>query len=72
MSDTLTTDRSTVIDVGAIIDFENGELTEDEVVELFQVLIDTGVVWRLQGFYGRTATDLIEAGLCTPAEVALG
>ena len=30
----------------------------------FQYLIDTGIVWGLQGWYGRTATDLINAGIC--------
>lgn len=49
-----------------LIAFENGELDEDEAVELFQGLIDSGLAWRLQGFYGRTANDLIEAGLCSP------
>ena len=42
--------------------YELGELDEDEVVTLFQHLIDTGIVWHLQGSYGRTATALIESG----------
>ena len=45
--------------------FELGTLDQDQVIQLFQGLIDTGVVWQLQGFYGRTARDLINAGLCT-------
>lgn len=46
-----------------IIAFENGELDQEGVVDLFQVLVNRGIVWQLQGFYGRTAVDLIEAGL---------
>ena len=46
-----------------IIAFEDGELTEEEVIELFQGLVDTGLAWQLQGFYGRTAKQLIDAGL---------
>ena len=37
---------------------------EDEVAAAWQFLIDTGVVWQLQGWYGRTAQALIEKGLC--------
>lgn len=47
-----------------LIAFEDGELEYDETIELFQHLIDTGMAWKLQGFYGRTAKDLIDAGLC--------
>jgi len=50
-------------DIGKLIAFEEGELDEDEVVELFQDLVDTGLAWQLQGFYGRTAAALIDAGL---------
>ena len=51
-------------DVDKIIRFENGEMDDDEVVEFFQSMIDSGVVWQLQGFYGRNAMALIEAGMC--------
>jgi hypothetical protein len=51
--------------VGFIMAFEGGEVSEEELVEGFQHLIDTGQAWTLQGFYGRTAAALIEAGLCS-------
>lgn len=41
------------------------EATEEEVREAMQHLIDTAVVWRLQGSYGRMAVDMIESGVCT-------
>jgi hypothetical protein len=43
--------------------YEDGKLSEDEVIELFQSLVDNGWAWSLQGRYGRTAMDLIGAGL---------
>lgn len=38
--------------------------TEQEQIEAWQYLIDTGLAWKLQGFFGRTAQALIEAGTC--------
>lgn len=56
--------------IDGIIDYENGELDEQETIELFQRLIDNGMAWTLQGHYGRTAINLIEAGYCTAPEEA--
>lgn len=47
-----------------IIKFESGETDFEEVIEGFQSMIDDGTVWELQGFYGRTAMDLIDSGQC--------
>ena len=52
------------MNINDIIAYEQGELSEDETVELFQELIDSGVAWKLQGSYGRMAESLIEAGYC--------
>ena len=49
----------------AIIDYENGDLSEEGTIELFQRLVDNGMAWTLQGSYGRTAMDMISAGLVT-------
>jgi hypothetical protein len=51
-----------------IIDFESGELSNDEIYELFQELVDTGVAWQLQGSYGRIAQGLIELGIIEPKQ----
>ena len=37
----------------------------DEEVEAWQYMIDTGLAWQLQGWYGRTAQRLINDGYCT-------
>lgn len=48
-----------------IMAYEAGELDEDQIVAGFQQLIDSGLVWQLQGHYGRAAKALIDAGYCT-------
>ena len=50
-----------------IIAYENGELDEDEIITLFQELINSGLAWQLQGSYGRMAESLIESGYCVEA-----
>ena len=49
--------------VGAIMRYENGEASDEEVQKLFQHLLDTGMVWQLQGHYGRMAEHLLEQGV---------
>ena len=36
---------------------------EDQILEAWQHLHDTRLAYKLQGWFGRTATDLIEQGL---------
>ena len=39
--------------------------TAQDIIHAYQYLIDTGVVWNLQGRFGRQAQHLIQVGLCT-------
>jgi polyhydroxyalkanoate synthesis regulator phasin len=56
-------DKKDVVD--KIIKYENGNMTNEETIKFFQELIDSGMAWKLQGHYGRTAVHLLEEGLCT-------
>lgn len=47
-----------------IMAFEDGQMSDEQVVEFIQDGIDNGWVWCLQGSYGRLAARLIEQGLC--------
>ena len=43
---------------------------ENQVIEAWQHLVDTGIVWTLQGWYGRNAMRLIENGVIRPGPKA--
>ena len=47
--------------VGLAEGFEEG--TEEQVIEAWQHLHDTGLAYKLQGWFGRTAQSLIEEGV---------
>ena len=51
--------------VGKIMSFESGEMEEHEVYAFFQFLLDTNLIYGLQGSYQRTARQLLDAGLIT-------
>ena len=45
--------------------------TQSDILQAFQFLVDSGDVWSLQGWYGRTAKALIDEGLIHPAKEAV-
>lgn len=45
-----------------IIAYESGELSNNEMLELFSKLVKNGMAWTLQGHYGRQASLLIDYG----------
>ena len=56
--------------VDKIIAFEQGALDDEEIIALFQEMINDGSVWSLQGTYGRAAQSLINNGYCTVPEAS--
>ena len=42
--------------------------SEEQTIEAWQTLINTGLAWSLQGWFGRTARTLIDNGICTEAK----
>ena len=54
-----------MVDATTLDEFES---VEEAQIAAFQELINTGMAWQLQGFFGRTAAALIDAGHCTRPE----
>jgi len=48
--------------IGKIIDYEQGTLNNNEILNLFASLIKSGLCYKLQGHYGRTAQAIIAEG----------
>jgi hypothetical protein len=40
--------------------------SETKKVAAWQHLLDTGLCWRLQGWFGRQATEMIQEGIIKP------
>lgn len=58
-------DKLDIVHVDDIMDYESGLMSEGDMINMFQKLINNGMAWTLQGHYGRTAQMLIDAGYCT-------
>jgi len=42
-----------------IMEYESGELNDKGIIEMYSEMVKTGVAWKLQGSYGRTAEAFI-------------
>lgn len=45
--------------------YDEDTITEETVIDAWQMLINTGTCWTLQGSFGRMAAHLIAEGICT-------
>lgn len=48
-----------------VLGYENQ--TKEVQIKAWQHLVNTGLAWQLQGFFGRTARALIDDGIITEA-----
>lgn len=51
--------------ISKLVAYETGQLDNTQIVALFQHLLDTGMIYVLQGRYQRTAQGFLEQGLIT-------
>ncbi|WP_456156736.1 DUF7417 domain-containing protein [Streptomyces mirabilis] len=49
-----------------LMSYEAGELDARDTLDLFGLLVRSGMAWTLQGSYGRTANELMHLGYLTP------
>jgi|TARA_R100000081_G_scaffold13858_1_gene5613 hypothetical protein len=52
-----------MIDTDLLIAYEEGTLEREDFLKLFQQIYDSRAYTWLQGHYGRTLSDLAQAGL---------
>ena len=48
-----------------LLSYENGELDMAGTLDMYRLLIQSGLAWTLQGSYGRDAERLLMAGIIT-------
>ena len=61
-------EKELVLDVHQAVGRAEGYIqcqTAEEEIDAWQYLIDTGVAWQLQGWFGRQADFLIKNKICT-------
>lgn len=50
--------------IDKIMEFESGQMDDDDLAPFFQELIDCGWINHLQGSYQRIAQNLVLRGVC--------
>ena len=53
-----------LIDARLLCEGATAPESEEQLREAWQLLIDTGEVWELESWFGRTAKSLIEREVC--------
>ena len=48
--------------------FSGEKSTQRKVLAAWQYLVDSGLAWKLQGFFGREANRLLSYGIILPAK----
>ena len=56
--------KLTNLEATMIAEGEQEPESDEQYIQAWQHLIDTGLAWSLQGFFGRTASVMIQQGLC--------
>ena len=51
--------------------YDPKDITDDLMRQAWQMLVDTGACWALNGSFGRTAMRLIETGMIQPNRNAI-
>ena len=51
-----------LVSVDDMMDWEDGNMTEENEIKFFQKLLDNGMAWTLQGMYGRRTVELLNEG----------
>jgi len=58
--------KAMLLDAILIAEGEKDPTPEMSYVQAWQHLVDTGEVWKLQGWFGRAASHMISDGTLTP------
>lgn len=66
------TDEEIIINAIAIAEgWYEKQATQEEEIKAWQHLIDTGVCWQLQGWFGRMAVYYCQEGICKPSQLMI-